>query len=256
MTRKRPGWLALAPAVLTSGVAGFVWYQAARGAFRGAMSFPLLFAGATTVLLVVALFGVKKAERIRFAAPMCVAVALAWGAAWSHHRYFTSERQRAETMRASTWVGPLVRSIPYAWATNVGERPASRGELDLDAPTVLVNVWATWCGPCVAEMPLLERFWQEHRDRGVRVVGVTRLYQGADDDEGRAREIEEIGTFVRERGVSYPILVVDDETYDRFGAKNLPTSLWIQNGSVRESRVSITGTEFLLASIKAELAVR
>jgi hypothetical protein len=105
-------------------------------------------------------------------------------------------------------------------------------------------------------MPLLERFWQEHGDRGVRVVGVTRLYQGADDDEGRAREIEEIGTFVRERGVSYPILVVDDETYDRFGAKNLPTSLWIQNGSVRESRVSITGTEFLLASIKAELAVR
>ena len=65
MTRKRPGWVALAPAVLTSGVAGFVWYQAARGAFRGAMPFPLLFAGATTVLLVVSLFGVGRRFQMR-----------------------------------------------------------------------------------------------------------------------------------------------------------------------------------------------
>ena len=256
MTPRRPGWLALAPAALASGVAGFVWVQATRGAFRSAMLFPPLFAGVTTVLVIAVLFGIKKGERVRFAAAMCVAVALAWGAAWSHHRFFASERRRAAETRASTWVGPLLRSIPYAWATNVGERPASQGELALDAPTVLVNVWATWCGPCVAEMPLLERFWREHRDRGVRVVGVTRLYQGADDDEGRAREIEEIETFIRERGVSYPVLVVDDETYDRFRAKDLPTSLWIQNGAVRESRVSVTGTEFLLASIKAELAAR
>jgi len=251
----RPRWLALAPAVLMSAVSGFIWLQAARGAFRSATLFPVSFAGITTVLVVVALLGVRRGERVRFVAPMCVAVALAWGATWSHHRYLASERQRVEALGASTWVGRLFRSIPYAWATNLGERPASGGELTLDGPTVLVNVWATWCGPCVAEMPLLERFWQEHRDRGVRVVGVTRLYQGG-DDESRSREIEEIEAFIHERGVSYPILVVDDETFEAFKAKNLPTSLWIENGAVRDFRVSVTGTEFLLASIKAELTAR
>jgi len=239
-----------------SAVAGFIWLQAARGAFRSATLFPVSFAGITTVLVIIALLGVKRGERVRFVAPMCVAVALAWGATWSHHRYLASERQRAEALGASTWVGRLFRSIPYAWATNVGERPASAGELTLDAPMVLVNVWATWCGPCVAEMPLLERFWQEHRDRGVRVVGVTRLYVEEGDDEARSREIEEIEAFIRDRGVSYPILVVDGETYETFNAKDLPTSLWIENGAVRDFRVSVTGTEFLLASIKAELASR
>src|SRR5262245_54786921 len=93
MTRKRAGWLALAPAALASGVAGFVWLLAARGAFRGAMLFPLIFAGITTALVVVAPFGVRKEERVRFAAAMCAAVVLAWGAAWSHHRFFAAERR-------------------------------------------------------------------------------------------------------------------------------------------------------------------
>jgi len=178
-TRQR--WLAVAPALLMSAVAGFIWLQAARGAFRSATLFPVSFAGITTVLVIIALLGVKRGERVRFVAPMCVAVALAWGATWSHHRYLASERQRAEALGASTWVGRLFRSIPYAWATNVGERPASAGELTLDAPMVLVNVWATWCGPCVAEMPLLERFWQEHRDH----CRVRRFWNGEADEIGR-----------------------------------------------------------------------
>ncbi len=38
---------------------------------------------------------------------------------------------------------------------------------------VILNFWASWCGPCRVEAPILERLWQDYRDRGVVVLGVT-----------------------------------------------------------------------------------
>lgn len=63
-----------------------------------------------------------------------------------------------------------------------------------DGKPRLVNFWATWCGPCVEEMPLLERYHREAGDR-LQVIGV------ALDDP------EEVRRFVADTGVSYPILL-------------------------------------------------
>lgn len=43
---------------------------------------------------------------------------------------------------------------------------------DFKGQPLLLNFWATWCPPCITEMPLLDRFEQEHRQRGWRVVGL------------------------------------------------------------------------------------
>jgi thiol-disulfide isomerase/thioredoxin len=43
---------------------------------------------------------------------------------------------------------------------------------DLRGHRLLINFWATWCPPCVRELPLLDRFHREHADRGWRVVGI------------------------------------------------------------------------------------
>ena len=58
---------------------------------------------------------------------------------------------------------------------------------------VLVNLWASWCGPCIEEMPELERFATAQGDGGTAVVGI------ALDDEAAVRE------FLRTVPVSYPI---------------------------------------------------
>lgn len=44
---------------------------------------------------------------------------------------------------------------------------------ELRGQVVIVNFWASWCGPCREEAPALERIWRAYRDRGVAVIGVT-----------------------------------------------------------------------------------
>jgi len=89
--------------------------------------------------------------------------------------------RRGESMPAMTLVsldGDRVR-VPTAYAG----RP------------LLINVWASWCGPCVREMPALQRFAGDQGGNGVQVVGI------ALDD------IDAVRAFVRNTGVRYPILI-------------------------------------------------
>jgi peroxiredoxin len=76
---------------------------------------------------------------------------------------------------------------------------ASDGRLvspsEFDGSVVLVNFWATWCKPCIKEMPMLSDIQETMGQQGLQVVGI------ALDDVQRARD------FAAEIGVEYPILV-------------------------------------------------
>ena len=61
---------------------------------------------------------------------------------------------------------------------------------------VLLNFWATWCVPCLAEMPTLEALHQELSDEGLRIVGISQDTGGAD----------EIRPFAEQLAVTYPLL--------------------------------------------------
>lgn len=93
--------------------------------------------------------------------------------------------------------GPVVgRAAPeYVATTLEGDTVALsslRGEV------VLLNLWATWCAPCRYETPFLQALYEERRDEGFRIVGVSM-------DTGDARrQVEE---FVGEYGVTYTILL-------------------------------------------------
>jgi len=60
---------------------------------------------------------------------------------------------------------------------------------------VMINFWATWCGPCRQEMPLLDDLYNRYERVGFNLLGVN-----IDDDSGRAMDM------IRELGVNFPVL--------------------------------------------------
>ena len=89
---------------------------------------------------------------------------------------------------------------------------------------VLLNFWATWCPPCLEEMPSMDALHRDYRERGLSVVAVS------SDKEGAAV----VAGFVEKLGVTFPILLdPDGSVATAYGARNLPvTFLLDRDGNV------------------------
>ena len=81
----------------------------------------------------------------------------------------------------------------------------------LGKPTVL-NFWATWCGPCVKEIPTLKAI---HRDSPANVVTI------AIDEQGESI----VRPFVEKHGIDYPVLLGDTELFRRYNGTGIPYTL-------------------------------
>jgi thiol-disulfide isomerase/thioredoxin len=82
---------------------------------------------------------------------------------------------------------------------------------------ILVNAWATWCGPCVLETPGFQRVQDDLGERGFLVIGISA------DQEGP----EAVRSFVEEMGITYPVTFGPHPVLGLLAAevRGLPTSL-------------------------------
>ncbi len=89
---------------------------------------------------------------------------------------------------------------------------------------VLVNLWATWCPPCVAELPTLNDFYQEYKDEGFVLIGI---------NQGETSEV--VKDFVHQQKLLFPIwLDLDSQAGRAFATMSLPSSYVIdRSGMVR-----------------------
>lgn len=85
---------------------------------------------------------------------------------------------------------------------------------DFRGRVYVVNLWATWCGPCRMEIPGLKRVYEDYRARGVEFVGLT-----AEDPE---EESEKVRQFVGEFGMNYRVGWVEKETALKLATWNAP----------------------------------
>ncbi len=87
--------------------------------------------------------------------------------------------------------------------------------LEIEGKVVLLNFWATWCGPCRTEMPWFVEFQDRYRDSGFTVLAVSV------DQEGW----EVVRPFIEEQGLNFPVFVGDRDFGEVFGGVNvLPTT--------------------------------
>jgi cytochrome c biogenesis protein CcmG/thiol:disulfide interchange protein DsbE len=95
---------------------------------------------------------------------------------------------------------------------------------ELKGNAVLVNLWATWCPPCRAEMPAIEKMYQEYKDQGFIVLAVDMTYQ-----DNPANVIP----FTQQYGLTFPVLL--EETGDvaaLYQLRSLPSSYFINRAGV------------------------
>ncbi|HKZ05414.1 MAG TPA: TlpA disulfide reductase family protein [Methylomirabilota bacterium] len=90
---------------------------------------------------------------------------------------------------------------------------------DFRGRVVLLNFWATWCGPCKEEMPAMERLYQKHRAAGLVVVALS------NDSEGSTQRV---ARFIKESGFTFPVgLDPRLKVASLYGVRVLPSSLVI-----------------------------
>ena len=119
---------------------------------------------------------------------------------------------------------------------------------DLRGKAVLLNFWATWCGPCKIEMPWFVDLQKQYGPQGLQIVGV------AMDDASK----EDIGKFARDIGVNYPILIGKEAVGEQYGGVNaLPETFLIgRDGKIVDKIIGLRGKAEIEDSIKKALDTR
>ena len=156
-----------------------------------------------------------EAFRFRLLVASCISISIAWtgcGNASNHvsAAAFTKpdkDRKPAPEFELKDADGKTVRLSDY------------KGKV------VLLDFWATWCGPCKIEIPWFIEFERQYKDKGFAVIGVSM------DEEGWTV----VKPFVSDLAINYRVLQGNDSTADLYGGVNaLPTTFLID----REGRVA------------------
>ena len=102
---------------------------------------------------------------------------------------------------------------------------------DFHGKVVVLNFWATWCAPCRASMPRVQKVWQEYKPNGVE------LYSVDTDDPSPDRE-SQVSEFLMQNRLTFPVVLDDGTAEHAFAVASLPTMLLLdRSGHVVWSHV-------------------
>jgi len=114
---------------------------------------------------------------------------------------------------------------------------------DLRGNPVLVNMWASWCPPCQAEMPDMQKVYEMYAPQGFTILAINTAYQ---DQKSSALD------FVAQRGLTFPVLFdLDGSVSSQYMVRAMPTSFFIDRQGI--IRRVVTGGPMSEGLLRAEI---
>lgn len=162
---------------------------------------------------------------------------VAFGALFVAERFWIAPAQQQAAS-----AGELMEPLPEV---QVSDRDGNKVSLENMRGKVLVlNFWATWCAPCVAEIPFFNKVYAEFRERGVEFLAIS-------EDAGGWKDID---VFLEKKtSIDYPIFLDEDERAAEAvgGLQGLPVTVFVDpQGRVAYKHVGITDIDVLRDNIQ------
>jgi thiol-disulfide isomerase/thioredoxin len=115
---------------------------------------------------------------------------------------------------------------------------------DMKGKVVLLEFWATWCPPCRASIPGIERLYESYKDKGVVVLAVSM------DDGGW----DTVQSFVKEYGIKYTVLKGNDDVAVKYQVRSIPMLLVLdKEGKISKRYLGFGSDEDVERDIKSIL---
>lgn len=136
-------------------------------------------------------------------------------------------------------------------------------EVDLEklrGKVVLIDFWATWCAPCMKEVPQLKKMYEQYRERGFEIIGVSsdNAPGNGPDPDGEAKSAADMIEFVKQHGMSWPTYYdgkfMDNAMNVKFKIRSLPTKYLLDRKGLLVA-INLRGEE-LDAKVKELLDTR
>jgi thiol-disulfide isomerase/thioredoxin len=140
------------------------------------------------------------------------------------------ESQDPEIVRIFSNLGLPVfkqRAIPMDFSLPLLDGGA-RSLKDLRGKVVFLNFWATWCGPCRAEMPSMENLYSHLKSRGLEMLAVN-----------LQEENKDVAAFMKQNNLSFPVALDRNGSIgDFYGVRAIPTTIIIDREGKMLSRIT------------------
>lgn len=165
------------------------------------------------------------------------------------------DRARAAKAASAALVGKPAPELHFKWSSLDGVKTLS----ELKGNVVVLDFWATWCGPCFDAFPALAEWHQDLTDDGLTIIGVTRYYGRAEGfTVDLPNEIAFLKRFKEKHDLRYDFAVATQpDTQNLYAATSLPTAVVIdRKGVIRyiESGTNPSRIEEMRATILKLLA--
>ena len=211
----------------------------------------------------------KRNTLVLFAVLVILAI-FGWSG-WANWQY---RKQAAERALASAEHGELVadaggnapqyisplkgKPAPAFTLEDLGGKKVSLA--DYKGKAVLINFWATWCGPCKIETPWLVELRNQYAGQGFEVLGISTEGDdlAPDDKAAWVKEKAAIAKFVKEEKMPYPVLINGDSLSKPYGGlDSMPTSFYVdRNGTIVAAQMGLTSKDDMEANIRKALGAR